>query len=329
MCRNGATEERNNMNDTTSSKTRARRFSMDAIVPGAAAEAYRTLTNGADFDAVSAEINAGGAVYDIAPKDVAVILYHADAVLGFLNDYGCGVLDDLVAGIKADCSGNDSFNAAAHICGTYGIPDGAAWMIASYAFELAYGPSNFYAERDIVVKRFHAGDYVGALQYTLGVCKFSNRVRRCLNLIRLGTPASILAVELKNLTEAAIMALHCDRLVRPLPCFEELYGVKPDGSRGTVPCRYGDAELCPDDEDDEEDGCAGENDGHEEDAGSGDRFEPVYVPNFLMFDGRDTAIWDNLKDGYVRCPDGTVELHNGEPAGRLKDLNSGAAGTDT
>lgn len=328
MRRNGATEERNNMNNTVGSETRARRFSADAIVPGAAAEAYRALTNGADFDAVSAEINAGGAVYGIAPKDVAVILYHADAVLGFLNDHGCGVLDDLVAGIKAGRSGNDSFDAAARICGAYGIPDGAAWMVASYAFELAYGPSNFYAERDTVIKHFHTGDYVGALQYALGICKFSGRVRRCLDLIRLGTPASILAVELKNLAEAAIMALHNDRLVRPLPCFEELYGVKPDGSRGTVPCRYGDMELYPGDEDDEEDGCTDENDGCEEDAGSGARFEPVYVPNFLMFDGRDTAIWDNLKDGYVRCPDGTIELHDGEPADRLRDLNSGADGTD-
>lgn len=295
---------------------------------GVLSAAYRSICGSAVPGDVCVDHGSGAAVYSVSPYKIAKACEDVHGLAKAL----AGVPDEAFSGLNRDIAGKgvDDARAIVHaFFEEHGLPERSTWLVFAYGSVVWDGTHGFYYYRD---KRLAAGglrslNVPAVLQEAWGMSLLPFRIHRYVRLLGLGAPEIILANELRICVEHMIAAKMGQNLVHVLPGFDALFGVSPDGSRGTVRCEFGDKELSllpePDGGDE---GCEDCGDAVEMDLelepccacdGCSGRKEPVVgvdvpffavvpAPNFLMRRCR-FVLWDNTRGEYLKDAGGAIE----------------------
>lgn len=297
------------------------------------ASAYKYFCRDASDPDAMCDVSIGQAVYSLTAYCIAMTLDAAWAMcraLAEVPEEEVLKLRDSMDGVTVD-KARAAFEA---FCVRYAIPAARRRLVFCYADYLREDCGDFYHYRD---KLMSAGglkslNMPAVLQESWARATMPWRVGRLVKLTAMGCPEIILANELRILTERMLAASDARSIVCVGPDFDAMYGVMPDGSRGSRHCEWGDKELqlLPEEKPDADPGAdKGEavemelpEDGEE---AREEKPEPVVgvdypwfavvpAPNFLMRKCR-YVLWDNTEIGYVRGGDGNIlQFQDWKPA---------------
>lgn len=288
-----------------------------------AASAYKYFCGDASDPDAMADVTIGQAVYSLTAYSVAMALDSAWAMCRALAE----VPEEAVLELRESMDGVPVDTAAAafeSFCGRYAIPAARRRLVFCYADYLREDCDDFYHYRD---KLMSAGglkslNMPAVLQESWARASLPWRVGRLTKLTAMGCPDVILANELRVLAERLLAIANGRSIVCVGPGFDAMYGVMPDGSRGSRHCEWGDKELqlIPEEKPDADPGAdaeeAVEMELPGEEAPEAEKPEPIVgvdypwfavvpSPNFLMRKCR-YVLWDNTGIGYVRDKDGEI-----------------------
>lgn len=280
--------------------------------PGAMAVFESMCGKGAAPDAGRIERMSGACVYSLSRWMVA------ERVLGiwnFAETLGKVPADELrkfSESYFAAPSREEAWKLLDGFAGKHGVPEGSRRYIPLLAAgEIDAGPG-FFACRDRILGRggTHALDFPAVMQEARGMSGMPARLRRVVALKRIGAPEIIITNEVRMCAELEIMRRDSSGASRIARVdgrrFRELYGISPDGTRGSGRCHYGDLELmCMPNGD--ADGADMVLDGGDEEEKSLPRFRPSWRPNFLAREEGE-PIFDFASRQYLRGADGKVLL---------------------
>lgn len=269
------------------------------------------------------DLMIGQAVYSLTPYSVALVLDSAWAMCRALAK----VPEQEIAGLPEKMHGMGTEKATElfrGFCERHGLPGAARRLVFHCADFLNDDCDGFYHYRD---KLMSAGglkslNMPAVLQESWARASLPWRVGRLTKLTAMGCPDVILANELRVLAERLLAIANGRSIVCVGPGFDAMYGVMPDGSRGSRHCEWGDKELqlIPEEKPDADPGAdaeeAVEMELPGEEAPEAEKPEPIVgvdypwfavvpAPNFLMRKCR-YVLWDNTGIGYVRDKDGEI-----------------------
>lgn len=294
-------------------------------------------------DEGTCDVYVQGAVCDVAPVRAASLVLDIEAAAKKLSAIDPGELDKFGEEFHAA----EDHQAASRIWNDFREKLGLTVKEGSYALKflaaLYDDAAGFYECRNRIIARGGPGsmDNVKVIVEAWGASQLPNRMRRLVDLGRLGAPQVIMENELRMACEYAAAWRFADDIARVTPGFATSFGINPDGTRSDTCSKVGDLELmraylesqdcghrcegCDvaycDERDGPMPGLEPENNDGEEDAPA-DRYVMGYMPNFMMR-RPGAVIIDNETDSFVRNADGEIETWTECPRARLEELNAG------
>lgn len=265
----------------------------------------------------------GQAVYSVTPRQIAHMVDSAWAMSKALSEVSEQAFLDIRKKVKG-MTVEDGTKTLADFCEKHHIPGPGRRLMFHYTDYLQDNCKDFYYHRDkqMAAGGMHSLNMPAVLQEAWAKSTLPYRVGRLVKLVALEAPEVILINELQILVERLLATKCGDRIVCVGSDFDAMYGVFPDGSRGTRHCEYGDKELylIPEEPDPNEELPEDEEMDVPEELQDEEEPEPVLgvdypwfaitlAPNFLMRKCR-FVLWDNAKGVYLRNVDGEIETFN-------------------